>query len=153
MSTEYYHIIGEAFKITNKSLFSWFLPLKLITLQIFIDFVNIDLTIQKFFSSCSSEIFKQLLSFCQLTLICIKWVPEEPSTTFLVTSSTQKIPRMLRFHEFLHFHVRKHMISSFYLKWTEFTRTFELCSNLVWTPEDQQLGQNSQFLGNSVQIR
>ena len=29
-----------------------------------------------------------------------------------------KDTRMLRFHEFLHFHARKHMISSFYLKWT-----------------------------------
>ena len=33
--------------------------------------------------------------------------------------------RKLRFHVFLHFNVRKHMISSFYLKWTEFTRDCE----------------------------
>ena len=61
--------------------------------------------------------------------------------------------RRLRFHEFLHFYVRKHMISSFHLKWTEFTRNFEFCSNLVWVPEDQKLKQNSQFPGNSVQFR
>ena len=35
----------------------------------------------------------------------------------------------LRFHVFLFFHVRKHMTSSFYLKWTEFTRNCEFCSN------------------------
>ena len=63
-----------------------------------------------------------------------------------------KNARMLRFHKFLHFHVRKYMIS-FYLKWTEFTRSFECCSNLVWIPEDQQLEQISQILGNSVQFR
>ena len=33
--------------------------------------------------------------------------------------------RKLRFHAFLHFNARKHMISSFYLKWTEFTRDYE----------------------------
>ena len=37
--------------------------------------------------------------------------------------------RKLRFHLFLLFHVRKRMTSSFYLKWTEFTRNCELYSN------------------------
>ena len=32
---------------------------------------------------------------------------------------------MLRFYEFLHFYARKHMMSSIYLKWAEFTRNFE----------------------------
>ena len=58
-----------------------------------------------------------------------------------------KKARMLRFHEFLHFHARKCTISSFYLKWTKFTRNFEFCSNLVWVREDEKLEQNSQFSG------
>ena len=37
--------------------------------------------------------------------------------------------RKLRFHIFLLLHVRKHMTSLFYLKWTEFTRNCEFCSN------------------------
>ena len=32
--------------------------------------------------------------------------------------------RILRFHEFLHFCARKHMISSFYTKWTELIKKF-----------------------------
>ena len=40
-----------------------------------------------------------------------------------------KNARKLRFHVFLLFHVRKHMTSSFYLKWTEFTRDCEIHSN------------------------
>ena len=58
-----------------------------------------------------------------------------------------KKARMLRFHEFLHFHARKCTISSFYLKWTKFTKNFEFCSNLVWVREDEKLEQNSQFSG------
>ena len=30
-----------------------------------------------------------------LTLICIKWDPEDPDTTFLATSSTRKMPECL----------------------------------------------------------
>ena len=43
--------------------------------------------------------------------------------------------RKLRFHVVLLFHARKHVISSFYLKWTEFTRYCEFCSNCEspWT--------------------
>ena len=37
--------------------------------------------------------------------------------------------RKLWFNVFLLFHVRKHMTSSFYLKWTEFPRNCEFCSN------------------------
>ena len=49
-----------------------------------------------------------------------------------------KNARMLRLYEFLHFHARKHMILSFYLKgMTELTRNFEFCSNLVLVPVDQ----------------
>ena len=37
--------------------------------------------------------------------------------------------KKLRLHVFLLFHVRKHMTSSFYLKLTEFIRSFEFCPN------------------------
>ena len=40
-----------------------------------------------------------------------------------------KKARKLRFPVFLHFNARKHMMSSFYLKWTEFTRNCEFVSN------------------------
>ena len=51
-----------------------------------------------------------------LTIKCIKWVPKDPSTTFLATI----FARGLRLHVFLHFNARNHMILSFYLKWTKF---------------------------------
>ena len=40
-----------------------------------------------------------------------------------------KNARKLRFYVFLLFHARKHMISSFYLKWTKFTKIWEFYSN------------------------
>ena len=64
-----------------------------------------------------------------------------------------KNARILILHEFLRFYARKHMILSFYLEWTEFTRNLEFCSTLVWVPEDQRLKQISQFPGNLVQFR
>ena len=36
-----------------------------------------------------------------------------------------KNDRNLKCHVFLHFNARKHLISSFYLKWTELTRDRE----------------------------
>ena len=45
--------------------------------------------------------------------------------------------RILKLHEFLHLYTRKHMISWFHLKWTEFTRNLEFFSNLVWVLEVQ----------------
>ena len=36
-----------------------------------------------------------------------------------------KDTRKIRFHVFLQFHVRKHMITSFYLKWTKFRRNYD----------------------------
>ena len=35
-----------------------------------------------------------------------------------------------RFHVFLPYHVRKHMKSSFYLKWTKFTKTMNFVANV-----------------------
>ena len=44
--------------------------------------------------------------------------------------------RKLRFHVFLLFHVKKHITSLFYLKWTEFTRNCEFFPNGgLWGPE------------------
>ena len=54
-----------------------------------------------------------------------------------------KTGRKLRFQVFFHFNARKHMISSFYLKWTEFKRNCEFVSNLVRVPRDPQLQHNS----------
>ena len=66
-----------------------------------------------------------------------KMGPQRPKHYIFGDQFYSKNARILRFHEFLHFYSRKHMISSFYLKWTEFTKNFEFCSNLVWVPEDQ----------------
>ena len=61
-----------------------------------------------------------------LTLICIKWVPADPSTHIFGDQFYSKNARKLKFHVFLHFNAREHMILSFYLKWIEFTRNCEL---------------------------
>ena len=47
-----------------------------------------------------------------------------------------KNARKLRFYVFLHFNARKHIISLFYLKWTEFTRIVNLFrfSSGNWAP-------------------
>ena len=64
-----------------------------------------------------------------------------------------KNARKLRFHVFLHFYARKHMISSFYPKWTEFTRNCEFHSKYGSRGNQTKLEQNSQFLVNSVHFR
>ena len=65
--------------------------------------------------------------------------PRGPKHYIFGNQFCSKNARMLRFHESLHFYARKHVISSFYQKWTKFTRNFEFYSNLVWVPEDQKL--------------
>ena len=67
-----------------------------------------------------------------MTFLCIRWVCGDPSTTFLETIFHSKKSRKLRFHVFLHFIARKHMISSFYLKWIKFTRNDDLICFLTW---------------------
>ena len=57
-----------------------------------------------------------------------------------------KNSRMLTFHEFFQFYARKHIISSFYLKWTEFTRNSEFCSNSVWVPKTNNWNKIYNFL-------
>ena len=64
-----------------------------------------------------------------------------------------KNARKLRFHVFLYFYARKHMISSFYPKWTEFTRNCAFHSKYGSRRNQTKLEQNSQFLGNSVHFR
>ena len=51
-----------------------------------------------------------------------KMVPRRPKYYIFGNQFYPKNARRLRFHVFLHFNARKHMISSFYLKWTEFIR-------------------------------
>ena len=53
-----------------------------------------------------------------------RWVPPGPKQYIFGDHFYSKNAKKFRFHVFLLFHVRKHMTSSFYLKWTEFTRNF-----------------------------
>ena len=46
-----------------------------------------------------------------------------------------KNARKRRFHVLLHFNARKHMPSSFYLKWTKFTRDCEFLPISFESPE------------------
>ena len=55
--------------------------------------------------------------------------------------------RKLRFNVFLRFHARKH-ITKLYLKWTEFRRNCDLCSNYGCLGTQTKYGKNSQFLVN-----
>ena len=54
--------------------------------------------------------------------------------------------KKLKFRVFLLFHVRKHMISSFCLKWTEFTRNYEFSSNCGHSETRTKLEQIHYFL-------
>ena len=55
--------------------------------------------------------------------------PQGPKHCIFGDHFYSKNARKLRFHVFLLFDARKYMISSFYLKWTEFTRNCEFFSN------------------------
>ena len=50
--------------------------------------------------------------------------PQGPKYYIFGDHFCSKNARKLKFHVFLHFNTRKHTISSFYLKWTEFKRDF-----------------------------
>ena len=61
-------------------------------------------------------------------------VPKDLNTIFFVTTFTWKMPEssdsMYSIYSMIPcIHARKHMISSFYLKWTEFTRYCKFWSN------------------------
>ena len=60
-------------------------------------------------------------SHCKSSLA---WGPQGPKQYIFSENFYSKNAKKFRFHVFLLFHVRKHMTSSFYLKWTEFTRNF-----------------------------
>ena len=55
--------------------------------------------------------------------------PQEPKQYIFGYFFDSNNARKLRFFVFLQFHVRNQMTSSFYLKWTEFTRNCKFCSN------------------------
>ena len=55
--------------------------------------------------------------------------PQGPKHNIFGDHFYSKNARKLRFHVFLLFDARNYMISSFYLKWTEFTRNCEFFSN------------------------
>ena len=79
--------------------------------------------------------------------------PRRPTHYIFGDQFYSKNARKLRFHVFLHFYARKHMISSFYPKWTEFTRNCEFHSKYGSLGNQTKLEQNSQFLVNSVHFR
>ena len=87
-----------------------------------------------------------------LTLICIKWVPRDPSTIFLANIFTQKKARKLRFYVLLHFNARKYDIIIL-PEVDQIYKKLWICSNLIRVPGDSQLEQNSQLLVNSVYFR
>ena len=55
--------------------------------------------------------------------------PQKPKQYIFGDQFYLKNAKKLRFHVFLLFHVRKHVTSSLYLKWTKFTRNCQFCSN------------------------
>ena len=55
--------------------------------------------------------------------------PQGPKHYIFCDHFCLKNARRLKFHVFLLFHARKHVISSFYLQSTEFIRYCEFCSN------------------------
>ena len=65
-------------------------------------------------------------SHCKTSLVL---GPQGPKQYIIGDHFYSKNVRKLRFHVFLVFCVRKHMASSFYLKWTEFTRNCKFYSN------------------------
>ena len=69
----------------------------------------------------------------------------EPKHFIFGDHSLSKIARHLSFHVFLHFNARKHIISLFYLKWTEFTRIVNLFrfSSDHWAPTTEIKFPNS----------
>lgn len=77
-----------------------------------------------------------------------RWIRGDTSIIFLKTRFTRKMPEF-RFHVFFGYHV----VKQFYLKWTEFIRNCEFCSNYSSPRNRTELEQSSQFLVNSVSIR
>ena len=57
-----------------------------------------------------------------------------------------KNARTLRFHVFLHFNARKHMTSSFFLRWTEFTRNCKFIPIWFGSPQTHNWSKIHNFL-------
>ena len=72
--------------------------------------------------------------------------PQGPKQHIFEDHFYSKNARKLRFHVFLLFHVWKHMTSSFYLKWTEFTKNCGFCSNCGSPRTQIKLEQIHNFL-------
>ena len=82
--------------------------------------------------NCDSLVQKICLFFQKETSHCkssLALGPQGPKQYIFGDHFYSKNAKKLRFHVFLLFDVRKHMKSSFYLKWTEFTRNCEFYSN------------------------
>ena len=79
-----------------------------------------------------------------LTLIFIKWVPGDPSSIFLATLFTQK---MLEGSGSMYSSILmlENMISSFYLKWIEFTRNCEFVPIYFGSPGTQNWNKIHNF--------
>ena len=97
-----------------------------------------------------NSLFQKICLFLQKeTLHCknsLALGPQEPKQYIFGNRVYSKNAKKLRFHVFLLFHVRKHMTSSFYLKWTKFTRKFEFCSNCGSPGTQIKLEQLHNFL-------
>ena len=67
--------------------------------------------------------------------------PQGPKQYIFGNYFYSKIDKKLRFHVFLLFRIRKHMTSSFYLKWTEFTQKI-VNFVLIVGPREPELNWN-----------
>ena len=81
---------------------------------------------------CNSLVLKICMFLQKETSHCkssLALGPQGPKRYILGNRFYSKNTRKLRFHVFLLSDDTKHMISSFYLKWTEFMRNYEFFSN------------------------
>ena len=106
--------------------------------------------LQKYLTYKSSSFFRV---YCQFNPLMHKLGPRGPTHYIFGDCFYSKNARKLRFHVLLHFYARKHMIWSFYTKWTKFTRNCEFHSKYESRGNQTKLEQTSQFLVNSVHFR
>ena len=90
---------------------------------------------------CNSLVLKVCLFLQKGTSYCknsLALGPQWPKQHIFGDHFYWKNAKKLRFHVFLLFHVRKYMTSSFYLKWTKFTRNCEFGSIVgPWGPKSK----------------
>ena len=82
-------------------------------------------------------------SHCKISLTLD---PQGPKQYIFGDHFYSKNAKKLRFHVFLLFHARKHMTSSFYLKWTKFARNLWIWSNCGSPGTPVKLEQIRNFL-------